>query len=133
MNRWIFSSSSKSHGCMNSILLKVRKKWAFPLFLGDCAALSLKEDQMKREEFVSIADQCNRGCSVHADFICRHLPDFPGSEIRRKIDLFVNSMVREVMTDKEGKATGVSYINRQMIAQEYELKGKIVRTCCIRL
>jgi choline dehydrogenase-like flavoprotein len=69
--------------------------------------------------------QCNRGCSVYADFSAGTCLIFPAQKSGGKIDLFVNSMVREVLTDKEGKATGVSYINKED-RQEYELKGKIV-------
>ena len=41
------------------------------------------------------------------------------------MDLFVNAMVRKVLTDEEGKATGVSYIDKKD-RQAYELKANIV-------
>jgi len=69
--------------------------------------------------------QCYRGCSVHADFSAGTCLIFPAQKNGGKIDLFVNSMVREVQTDTEGKATGVSYINKDD-RQEYTLKGKVV-------
>src|SRR5260370_17054465 len=34
-------------------------------------------------------------------------------------------MAREVLTDKEGKATGISYINKEDM-QEYQVEGKVV-------
>jgi len=62
---------------------------------------------------------------VHADFSAGTCLVFPAQKNGGKIDLFVNCMVREVQTDTEGKATGVSYINKDD-RQEYTLKGKVV-------
>ena len=42
-----------------------------------------------------------------------------------EIDLYVNSMVRTVTTNDEGKATGVSFIDKDE-NKEYKLKGKVV-------
>ncbi|MEQ6119352.1 GMC family oxidoreductase [Reichenbachiella sp. MALMAid0571] len=69
--------------------------------------------------------QCNRGCSVYADFSAGTCLIFPAQKSGGKIDLFVNAMVREVTTNDEGKATGVSYISKDD-RKEYKLKGKIV-------
>ena len=41
------------------------------------------------------------------------------------MDLFVNCMVKEVLTNEEGKATGVAYINKED-RREYALNGRIV-------
>lgn len=70
-------------------------------------------------------NQCSRGCSVHADFSSGTCLIFPAQKSGGKIDLFVNAMVREVTTNDEGKATGVSYISKDD-RKEYKLKGKIV-------
>lgn len=69
--------------------------------------------------------QCSRGCSVYADFSAGTCLIFPAQKSGGKIDLFVNAMVREVTTNDEGKATGVSYISKED-RKEYKLKGKIV-------
>lgn len=69
--------------------------------------------------------QCSRACAVYADFSSGSCLIFPAQKSGGQIDLFVNSMVREVTTDKEGKATGVSYINKED-RKEYQLKGKVV-------
>lgn len=69
--------------------------------------------------------QCSRACSVYADFSAGTCLIFPAQKNGGQIDLFVNSMVREVTTNAEGKATGVSYINKED-RKEYKLKGKIV-------
>jgi len=69
--------------------------------------------------------QCSRGCSVHADFSSGTRLIFPAQKHGGQIDLLTNCMVREVNTDAEGKATGVTYVNKED-RKEYGIKGKIV-------
>lgn len=69
--------------------------------------------------------QCSRACLAHADFSSGTCLIFPAQKNGGQIDLFVNCMVREVTTNDEGKATGVSYINKED-RKEYKLKGKVV-------
>lgn len=69
--------------------------------------------------------QCGRSCSAYADFSSGSCLIFPAQKKGGQIDLFTNSMVRTVTTDSEGRATGVSYINKED-RQEYQLKGKVV-------
>jgi choline dehydrogenase-like flavoprotein len=68
--------------------------------------------------------QCSRSCSVKADFSSGTSLVFPAQKTG-KVDLFVNAMVREVTTNSEGLATGVSYVNKED-RQEYQLKGRTV-------
>lgn len=69
--------------------------------------------------------QCNRNCSMaKADFSASNVLIYPALKTG-KIDMITDAMVREVMTDREGKATGVSYINKTEM-QEYQVKGKTV-------
>ncbi len=69
--------------------------------------------------------QCGRGCMVYADFSAGTCLIFPAQKSGGKIDLFVNSMVREVVTNEEGKAVGVSYINKED-RKEYQINGKVI-------
>ncbi|MEM9888145.1 MAG: GMC family oxidoreductase [Bacteroidota bacterium] len=69
--------------------------------------------------------QCSRSCSVYGDFSSGSCLIFPAQKAGGQIDLFVNSMAREVITDKEGKATAVSYVNKED-RQEYQIKGKVI-------
>ena len=69
--------------------------------------------------------QCSRACSIHADFSSGTCLIFPAQKAGHKIDLFVNAMVKEVTTNDEGLATGVSYVNKED-RQEYRLRGKTV-------
>lgn len=69
--------------------------------------------------------QCNRSCSVYADFSSGSCLIFPAQKNGGQVDLYVNSMVSEVTIDERGKASGVKYINKED-RQQYALKGKIV-------
>lgn len=69
--------------------------------------------------------QCNRACSAYADFSSGTCLIFPAQRGGGKVQLFTDAMVREVTTDKNGKATGVNYINKAD-RKEYHLKAKIV-------
>jgi choline dehydrogenase-like flavoprotein len=69
--------------------------------------------------------QCSRSCQVYADFSSGSCLIFPAQKSGGQVDLYVNSVVREVTTNEEGKATGVSYISKDD-RKEYQLKGKVV-------
>src|SRR5210317_494266 len=69
--------------------------------------------------------QCSRSCSVYADFSAGSCLIFPAQKNGGQIDLYVNSMVREVLTNDEGKATGVSFVNKED-RKEYSLNAKVV-------
>lgn len=69
--------------------------------------------------------QCNRGCNVYADFSSGSCLIFPAQNGGGQIDLYTNAMVREVLTNSEGKATGISYIDKDD-RREYEIKAKVV-------
>ncbi|MDA8569122.1 GMC family oxidoreductase [Flavobacteriaceae bacterium] len=69
--------------------------------------------------------QCNRSCSAYADFSAGSCLIFPAQKNGGQIDLYNNAMVREVLTNSEGKATGVSYINKSD-RKEYTLRAKVV-------
>lgn len=69
--------------------------------------------------------QCSRACSVYADFSSGTRLIFPAQKHGGQIDLYTNCVVREVNTNEEGKATGVTYINKED-RKEYGLKAKVV-------
>ena len=68
--------------------------------------------------------QCNRGCTVYADFSSSSVLVKPALATGN-VDLYTNAMAREVSTDTEGKATGVFYVNKDEL-QEYQVRGKTV-------
>lgn len=70
-------------------------------------------------------NQCGRSCSVYADFSSGSCLIFPAQKNGGQITLFNDSMVREVVTDDSGKATGVIFINKKN-RKEYQLNAKVV-------
>lgn len=68
--------------------------------------------------------QCNRGCQVYGDFSSSSVLVKPALNTGH-VDVIANAMVREVLTNDEGKATGVSYVSKEDM-QEYEVDAKVV-------
>ncbi len=68
--------------------------------------------------------QCNRGCTVYADFSSSSVLVKPAIATGN-VDIIPNAMAREVLTNDAGKATGVSFVNKDDM-QEYTVTAKIV-------
>lgn len=68
--------------------------------------------------------QCGRSCKIYGDFSassCLVIPALKTGNLK----VIANAMVREVTTGPDGKATGVSYVNKGDL-QEYHVSAKIV-------
>ncbi|MCO6497874.1 MAG: GMC family oxidoreductase [Chitinophagaceae bacterium] len=68
--------------------------------------------------------QCNRSCKVYADFSSGSCLVFPAMKTGN-VDLFTHAMAREVLTNREGLATGISYVDTKDL-QEYQIMGTVV-------
>ena len=68
--------------------------------------------------------QCGRGCSTNSNFSSTGVLLPPALKTGR-LKILTGAMAREVMTDSEGLATGVSYIDTTD-AREYQVKASIV-------
>jgi choline dehydrogenase-like flavoprotein len=68
--------------------------------------------------------QCGRSCKIYADFSSSSALIIPALRTGN-VDLITDSMVREVLVDKEGLATGVSYVHKPDM-QEYQVNGRTV-------
>jgi choline dehydrogenase-like flavoprotein len=68
--------------------------------------------------------QCNRGCTVYGDFSSSSVLVKPAIETGN-VDIIPNAMVREVLTNADGLATGVSFVNKDDM-QEYSVTAKAV-------
>ena len=69
--------------------------------------------------------QCNRSCSVYADFSSGSCLIFPAQRSTGRVDLYTDAMVRDVVTNGAGEAKGIIYINKQD-RQEYQINAKVV-------
>ena len=89
------------------------------------ARLSILTKKLNNDRGVCYyCSQCNRSCNVYADFSSSSVFVIPAVNGGR-VDLYVNSMVKNVTTDENGRATGVSFINKED-RKEYKLKGRSV-------
>ena len=69
---------------------------------------------------------CGRSCGVYADFSASSCLVFPAQRnAQGRLDLYVNSLVREVAVDKNGKPNGIIFINKDDNT-EYKINAKIV-------
>ena len=68
--------------------------------------------------------QCSRGCSVYGDFSSSSVLVKPALKTGN-VDIIPNAMAREVLTNDEGIATGISYVDKNDL-QEYQVNAKVV-------
>src|SRR5690606_11094648 len=68
--------------------------------------------------------QCARGCQVYADFSASSVLIKPALKTGN-VDIIPNAMAREVTTDQNGLATGISYVDKTDL-QEYQVRGRVV-------
>ena len=88
--------------------------------------LSILTKRINEERGVCFyCNQCNRSCNAYADFSSGSCLIFPAQKSSGQVDLYNNAMVREVVKGPDGKAKGVSYINKDD-GQEYQIRGKVV-------
>ena len=68
--------------------------------------------------------QCGRGCAVNANFSSTNVLIAPALETG-KLTLVTHAMVREVTVDRQGKATGVAYVDTRSGADK-QVKARVV-------
>lgn len=68
--------------------------------------------------------QCGRGCSTHSNFSTPSVL-LPPALATGKLTIVTGAMAREVLTDAEGLATGVSYVDTAT-GQEKQVRARIV-------
>jgi choline dehydrogenase-like flavoprotein len=68
--------------------------------------------------------QCNRSCKIYGDFSSSSCLVIPALKTGN-LEVITGAMVREILTDDKGLATGVSYVDKSDL-QEYQVRGKVV-------
>jgi choline dehydrogenase-like flavoprotein len=68
--------------------------------------------------------QCGRGCSTHSNFSSPSVL-IPPAQATGRLRILTNAMAREVLTDEQGLATGVSYVNRAD-RRDYAVRARVV-------
>jgi len=102
------------------------QKAGVPVIPSRLSILTKKEEQHgDHRNACFFCGQCARNCSIaKADFSSPNVLIKPVLTTGN-LDLIAEAMVREVLTNKEGLATGVSYINK-LDMQEYQVSGRVV-------
>ncbi|MEO6188728.1 MAG: GMC family oxidoreductase [Ginsengibacter sp.] len=87
--------------------------------------MSILTKQINKERGVCFyCNQCWRSCKVYGDFSSSSVLVKPALETGN-VDLITNAMAREVVTNKDGVATGISYVDKTD-SQEYQVAGRVV-------
>ncbi len=87
--------------------------------------LSILTKRINSERGVCVyCRQCSRACGLHADFSSSTVLIYPAVATGR-VDVYSNTMVRKVDTGADGRATGVSCIDREN-RRELRLNGRTV-------
>ena len=68
--------------------------------------------------------QCNRSCKIYGDFSASSCLVIPAIKTGN-LTVVTDAVVREILTDDEGLASGISYVGR-LDLQEYQIKAKTV-------
>ncbi len=68
--------------------------------------------------------QCNRSCKVYGDFSSSSVLVNPALKTGN-VDIITQAMAREVITNADGLATGISYVNK-LDMMEYQVSGRVV-------
>lgn len=131
----VFGSKENLPNDPDSIFLPPPKPRLHELFIKEAATsinipvipsrLSILTKPINKERgSCFFCSQCNRGCTVYGDFSSSSVLVKPAVNTGH-VDVIANAMCREVLTDSNGKATGVSYVSKEDM-QEYEVSAKVV-------
>ncbi len=69
--------------------------------------------------------QCNRGCAVNANFTSPNVLILPAMKSGR-LTILTDAMAREITTDAQGQATGVSYVDKKSGTDKHVLAKVVV-------
>jgi len=103
--------------------IKGAKKANIPVIPSRLSILTKKINEDRGVCFY--CSQCNRSCSVYADFSAGSCLIFPAQKNGGQISLYTDAMVREVVVDDKGRAKGVVYIDKKT-RQEHQLNATVV-------
>jgi choline dehydrogenase-like flavoprotein len=111
--------------CSEHILKRATDAMGIPLIAVRKAVLTQSHDQRPACHYCG---HCMDGCDIGSIF---NTPGsmFPKARATGNFTLRQNALAREILVDKEGLATGVSYVDTQT-RTEQRVNAKIVVVCC---
>lgn len=111
--------------CSEHILHRATQRMNIPLISVRKAVLTTIYDERPSCHYCG---HCMDGCDVGALFNSA-VAMLPKAQATGKFTLRQNALAREILVDREGLASGVSFVDTQT-KQEAEVKAKIVVVCC---
>jgi choline dehydrogenase-like flavoprotein len=91
---------------------------------GNAKAQSILADAMRTRSPCFWATDCHRGCSIRANYDSQTVHLRPALATGN-LDILPNAMAREITINKEGKATGITFIDKTT-GREGHAKGRVV-------
>jgi choline dehydrogenase-like flavoprotein len=107
--------------CHELLIQKVSRKLGIPCIP---ARMSILTQPLNGRPACHYCAQCGRGCATSSNFSSPTVLIPPAMDTGN-LEVRCDAMVREILTDSEGLATGVSYIDKKT-RQEQQVRGKIV-------
>jgi choline dehydrogenase-like flavoprotein len=107
--------------CFDHILHKASEKIGVPYLPDRCAQLTVAHNGRPACHYCG---NCSRGCDV-GSFFSPTWFTIPDAEATGKLTLLTDALVRSVLVDQDGRATGVAYVDRKT-RREVEVYGKVV-------
>jgi choline dehydrogenase-like flavoprotein len=95
-----------------------------PVIPSRLSILTKKLDNNNDRGACFFCSQCGRSCKIYGDFSSSSVLIKPAMATGN-CDVVPNAMAREVLTDRDGLATGISYVNKDDL-QEYQVMGRTV-------
>jgi choline dehydrogenase-like flavoprotein len=107
--------------CYELLVQKACKDLKIPCIPSRLAILT---QPLKNRPACHYVAQCNRGCRMGSNFSSPDVLLYP-AQLTGNLEIRCGAMAREVLTGSDGRATGVSYIDKQS-GEEVEVRGKVV-------
>ncbi len=107
--------------CYEKLVIQAGEKLKVPVL---SSRLSILTKPLNGRPSCHYCGQCNRGCSVGANFSAGRVLLDPAMETGN-LTLVTGAMVREVLTNAEGRASGVSYVDTSTL-EEGQVRAQIV-------
>ena len=107
--------------CYELLIQKACRELKIPCIPSRLAILTRPLNNRPVCHYVS---QCNRGCRMGSNFSSPDVLLYP-AQLTGNLEIRCGAMAREVLTGPDGRATGISYIDKQS-GEEVEVRGKVV-------
>jgi len=104
------------------MIMEAGKKLNIPVIPSRLSILTRTVNKDRQPCFY--CSQCNRSCMIYGDFSSSSVLVKPAVSSGH-VTVIPNAMAREILTDQNGLATGVSYINKEDL-QEYQVRARVV-------